>query len=123
MRRADRTTGNLATRRPVRSRNPREGSTLESFLREAGLYEEASTRAIKEVLAWQIARAMADQKVAKAEMARRMGTSRSALARLLDPKNEAVTLGTLFRAASVLGAELRIQLLSPGKRRRKPDSA
>ena len=118
MRRAVRTTRGVASRRAVPSRNPREGSTLESFLKEEGVYEDASALAIKEVLAWQIARAMKHQKIAKAEMARRMGTSRSALARLLDPKNEAVTLSTLFRAASVLGAELRVELLSPRMRRR-----
>ena len=42
------------------------------LLREQGLFEEASARAIKAVLAWQIS---------MAEMARQMGTSRSALAR------------------------------------------
>jgi len=112
--------GDSATRRPIRSPNSREGSTLESFLREQGLYEEASTRAIKEVLAWQISQAMKHRKISKAEMARRMGTSRSALARLLDPTNEAVTLSTLFRAASVLGAELRVELRSPTTAARGP---
>ncbi len=112
MRRATRISDS-ANRRHIRSANPREGSTLESYLREQGLYEEASTRGIKEVLAWQVVQAMKDQKIAKAEMARRMGTSRSALARLLDPTNEAVTLSTLFRAANVLGAELRVELIRP----------
>ena len=103
-----------ASRRPGRPRNPREGSTLEGFLREQGLLEESSARAIKAVLAWQIAMAMKHRKISKAEMARQMGTSRSALDRLLDPTNEAVTLVTLFRAASVLGAELRVALLNRG---------
>ena len=65
----------------ARSPNPREGSTLEGFLREQGLFEVASARAIKAVLAWQISLAMKHRKISKAEMARRMGTSRSALAR------------------------------------------
>ena len=104
-----------ASRRMARSPNPREGSTLEGFLQEQGLFEETSARAIKAVLAWQISMAMKHRKISKAEMARQMGTGRSALARLLDPTNEAVTLITLFRAASVLGAELRVALLSPGE--------
>jgi hypothetical protein len=47
-------------------------------------------------------------------MARQMGTSRSAVDRLLDPTNEAITLITLFRAAGVLGAELRVALQGRG---------
>jgi hypothetical protein len=38
---------------------------------------------------------MAEQGLSKSEMARRMRTSRAALARLLDPDNDAVTLSTL----------------------------
>ena len=48
--------------------------------------------------------------ITKADMARRMATSRAALDRLLDPRNEPVTLATLFRAAGALGADLRIEL-------------
>ena len=48
--------------------------------------------------------------ITKTDMARRMATSRAALDRLLDPENESVTLGTLFRAASALGADLRVEL-------------
>ena len=106
----------IATAKVVRSArrrsraNPHRGSSVEGFLREEGLYEEASARAIKEVLAWQIEQEMERQGIPKAELARRMGTSRSALDRLLDPENESVTLGTLLRAAAALGSELSVQL-------------
>ncbi len=53
---------------------------------------------------------MKEQKVTKSRMADAMGTSRAQLDRLLDPKNESVTLLTLFRAAKVLGLRLRIDL-------------
>lgn len=43
-------------------------------------------------------------------MARRMGTSRSQLDRLLDPDNENVTLSTLSAAAAALGRGLRLEL-------------
>ncbi len=100
-------------RKPKRSPsdNPRSGSTLESLLREEGLYEEASATAIKEVIAWQVQQAMEEQGISKAEMARRMKTSRSSLDRFLDPENDSVTLSTLFRAATVLGVELRVELI------------
>jgi predicted XRE-type DNA-binding protein len=97
----------------ARSReNPHRGSSVEDFLREEGLYEAASARAIKEVLAWQIEREMERQGTSKAEMARLMRTSRSALDRLLDPENESVTLSTLFRAAAALGSDLGVELKS-----------
>ena len=44
-------------------------------------------------------------------MADAMNTSRSALDRLLDPENIAVTLKTMDRAATVLGKQLRIELV------------
>jgi len=61
------------------------GSTLDSFLREEGIYEEVSATAIKRVVARQVEAAMEQKGLTKAEMARRMHTSRAALDRLLDP--------------------------------------
>lgn len=48
-------------------------------------------------------------------MAKAMNISRSALDRLLDPKNVAVTLKTMDRAAAVLGKKLRIELIDLGE--------
>ena len=87
------------------------GSTLDSLLREDGIYEEVSAAAIKRVLARQIEAAMNEKHFSKAEMARRMHTSRAALDRLLDPDYDAVTLGTLRKAATAVGRELRLELL------------
>jgi transcriptional regulator with XRE-family HTH domain len=67
--------------------------------------------AIKRVLAWQIARAMKKQRLTKAEMARRMATSRSQLDRLLDPAGNSVTLETLARAARAIGRQVRLELV------------
>ena len=81
------------------------------MLREEGIYEEVTSTAIKRVLARQVAAAMQENRVSKAEMARRMRTSRAALDRLLDPKYEAVTLNTLRKAATAVGRELRVELV------------
>jgi len=86
------------------------GSSFDDFLEEEGLLAEAEAVAIKRVIAWQIRKLMEEQRLSKAEMARRMGTSRSALERLLDPENASVTLLTLERAAKALGKSLRIEL-------------
>ena len=91
-------------------KNPRTGSTLESLLREDGVYEDAKNHAIKSVIAYKLEEAMKAQNLSKARMARRMETSRSQLDRLLDPDNESVTLETLKRAASAVGMHLELKL-------------
>lgn len=87
------------------------GSSFDSWLREEGIYEEASSVALKRVVARQIAAEMTAQGLTKAELARRMATSRAAVDRLLDPTNEAVTLNTLSKAATAVGRELRLALV------------
>ena len=86
------------------------GSSFDDFLEEQGTYEETTAQAIKRVLAHQLAQAMKEQKISKVEMAKRLHTSRSQLDRLLDPNNDGVTLGTLSRAAQVLGRRLNLEL-------------
>jgi antitoxin HicB len=54
---------------------------------------------------------MKERHFSKAEMARRMRTSRAALDRLLDPDYEAVTLSTLRKAATAVGRQLRLELV------------
>jgi len=86
------------------------GSSFDSWLREEGVYEEVTATAIKRVLARQVEAAMKEKNFSKAEMARRMYTSRAALDRLLDPEYDAVTLNTLRKAAAAVGRELRLEL-------------
>jgi predicted XRE-type DNA-binding protein len=93
------------------SKNPHIGSTLEDFLREEGIFEDATNYAIKRVLAWQVEKAMRDQGITKVEMARRMGTSRAHLNRLLDPENDKVQLDTVQRAAAAIGRKVRMELV------------
>ena len=95
----------------MRKKNPHIGSSLDDFLREEGILEEARAMALKEALAWQVRKAMQKAKINKAEMARRMNTSRAALERLLDPDNTSVTLQTLCRAARAIRRDLRIELV------------
>jgi transcriptional regulator with XRE-family HTH domain len=90
--------------------NKHIGSKLDDFLKQEGIYEDATTYAVKEILAWQVGKAMEDLGISKAEMARRMGTSRAHLDRLLDPQNDKVQLDTMQRAAAVLGRRVLIQL-------------
>jgi hypothetical protein len=91
--------------------NPLTGSDFDDFLKEEGLYEDCSATAIKRVLARQLAEEMKRLSLTKTEMAARMQTSRSQLDRLLDPEKTGVSLDTIQRAASVVGRQLRIELL------------
>ncbi|MBK8048451.1 MAG: XRE family transcriptional regulator [Anaerolineales bacterium] len=87
------------------------GSDLDDFLAEEGILVEAKAVAAKRVVAFQIQRLMEEQQLSKAEMARRMKTSRAAVDRLLDPESEAATLITLEKAASALGRRLQVSLV------------
>lgn len=95
----------------MKKQNRHVGSSLDDFLKEEGILEEARSLAIKETVAWQVQQAMTKDKITKVEMAKRMKTSRAALDRLLDPGNGAVTLQTLTRAAHAVGRGLRIELV------------
>ena len=59
------------------------GGRFDDFLREEGIFETVNAKAVKEVIAWQIAQEMKAQGINKVTMAKRMGTSRSSLDRLL----------------------------------------
>lgn len=87
------------------------GSSFDEFLREEGMLEEAEAVAIKRVIAWQLQREMQRKRITKKVMADRLRTSRSQLDRLLDPQYAGVTLGTLSRAAMVLGKRLKVQVI------------
>ena len=91
--------------------NPHRGSSLDDLLKEEGIFEETQAVAIKEVLAWQITKAMATKKMSRKGMAEAMGTSRSQISRLLDPKDGNVTLATLQRAAKIVGRKVRLELV------------
>lgn len=94
------------------------GSSFDSFLEEEGIREEVEAVAIKRVLAWQLLQAMREQQKTKQAMAKELRTSRSQLDRLLDPKNAAVTLDTMSRAARALGKRLIVRV-EDAKRKRE----
>jgi predicted XRE-type DNA-binding protein len=86
------------------------GSSIDDFLKEEGIFEEAQTQAIKEVVAWQLAQAMKKKKISKSQMAALLKTSRTQVDRLLDPKND-ITLSSLQRAAAMVGRRVIVELV------------
>ena len=89
----------------------RIGSSLDDLLKEDGLYEEVTARALKRVIARQLGALMREERLTKTMLAKRMQTSRAQLDRVLDPDNESVTLGTLTRAAHAVGRKLRLEFV------------
>ena len=86
------------------------GSTIDDFLKEEGIFEEAQAQAVKEVIAWQLAEAMKKRKISKNRLAILMKTSRTQVDRILDPKND-ITLRSLQRAAAMVGRRVSIELV------------
>lgn len=94
----------------IAAKNPNAGASLEDFLDEEGIREQATAIAVKRVIAWQLQQAMAERKISKTRMAELMETSRRQLSRVLNPEDGNVTLDTLQRAARAVGRSLRIEL-------------
>ena len=95
-----------------------KGSSFDSFLEERGIKEEVHLRAKKSVLVDALLDAMKAAKVTRAELAKRMDTSRTEVYRLLDPENTGVTLATLSRATRALGLDFQVSVTG-AKRRAK----
>jgi DNA-binding phage protein len=86
-------------------------TSLNELLDREGLREEVTLRAFKRFLALQLGKEMEAQRLSKSVMARRMGTSRAQLDRVLDPDEYNITVETLLRVAKTLGKRLRLELV------------
>lgn len=91
--------------------SPHIGSSFESWLDETGIRSEVTAAAIKAVIARQLGEEMKKKRITKRRMAELMKTSRAQLDRLLDPDNGSATIESLQRAASIVGRELRLELV------------
>ena len=91
-------------------RNPHVGSDFDDFLREEKIFDEAQAIAVKRVLAYQLEQGMKKSRLTKSAMAKRMGTTRAQLDRLLNPENPSTTLTTVVKAAGALGKRVKISL-------------
>jgi len=86
------------------------GSSVDEFLKEEGIFEEAQSQAVKEVVAWQLAKAMKKKNISKNRMAALLKTSRTQVDRLLSAKDD-ITLRSLERAAAAVGRRVTIELV------------
>ena len=87
------------------------GSSFDDFLAEENLLAESEAVAIKRVIAFEVQKSMKEKHISKTEMAKKMGTSRSALTRLLDPLNNSITLATIETALAAIDKRIKIQIV------------
>ena len=93
------------TTKAARKANSHIGPDFDEFLREEGIYDQAQAVAVKRVLAHELERNMQKAQLTKTDMAKRMGTTRAQLDRVLNPENPSTTLQTLVKAAVRLASE------------------
>jgi len=101
----------------------RIGSSLDAMFEELGELEEVRILTQKKVLARQLDQARRAGNVSISEMARRMETSRMAVHSLLDSAKPTMTIDSVSRAATALGAALEMKVVSrpsPSHRPAKP---
>ncbi|WP_300164361.1 hypothetical protein [Solidesulfovibrio sp.] len=91
----------------VAEENGCRGGSLAEFLEEDGTLEACEAVAVKRVIAWQLRDYMEACCLTKTEMARRLGTSRSLVDRILDENNTSITLGTILKVGRVIHKPVR----------------
>lgn len=90
----------------------RTGGTVDSLWSELGILADVQEMAVRRLLATELGRAMQRRKWSKAELARRLATSRPQIERLLDPNSKGgITISTLTRAARAVGKRVDVRLL------------
>ena len=87
------------------------GSSFDDFLEEENILAQSDATAIKRVIAFEVEKSMEEEHITKTEMAKRMGTSRSSLTRLLDPLNNSITLATIETALAAIGKRVQIKIV------------
>lgn len=95
----------------MKKHNPRSGSNFDDFLKEEGLYDEVTAKALKRAISEQLKEAMAANRITKVAMAARMETSRTQVDRLLDPDNLKIQFDSLVKAATAIGKHVEIRLV------------
>jgi antitoxin HicB len=97
-------------RRKMSKINKHLGSNFDDFLREEGILDHCEEVAAKYAFVMQLEDEMNKQNLTKQEFAKRMGTSRSSLNRLLDP-NQPSNLKSLVNAALAIGRHVKVSLI------------
>jgi antitoxin HicB len=85
--------------------NPHKGSSLRSLFQELGEWDEVEALAQKKIVAEALRRQMEKENITKAQLAKRMETSRTQVDAILNGNDPGLTLVSLSRAAFALGLQ------------------
>ena len=85
--------------------------TLDDDLKEWGMYEEVTQKAIANTIAWLLSEHIKETHKSKKALAEELNTSRSQLDRLLDPEKgyKDIKIGTLLSIGRITGKKLRVE--------------
>lgn len=86
------------------------GSTFESWLDEEGIRSDVELGALKKIIVHELSSALEKTGITLTELAKRMGTSRAVVHRLLEPAYTNITLDTLIRASNALNVRVDLRL-------------
>jgi antitoxin HicB len=90
--------------------NDRVSGNYNDVLAEQGLLADVVAFACKVNLVKQIKETMKEKNLTRRELARLMGTSTTAVTRILDPSNTGINLSTIVKVAVALGCRVKINL-------------
>jgi len=85
------------------------GSSFGDYLKEDGIYEGCEAVAIKRIIVWQLQIYMEQCHATKTDIAKKMGTSRSLVYKILDEKNTSISLATILKVAKIVGKPVRFE--------------
>jgi DNA-binding phage protein len=84
---------------------------FDHFLESRGLKSKVKAAVEKRIVAYLLEERRVALKLSKAELARTVGTSRTQIDRVLDPKSQNITLETLNRVAFAMGKRIHLELV------------
>lgn len=84
---------------------------FDEFLESRGVKDKIRARVEKRIIAVQLEQRRKECGISKAELARKIGTSRTQIDRILDPTSQNISLLTLNRVAAALGKKVRYELI------------
>jgi DNA-binding phage protein len=84
---------------------------FDDFLDQRGIKSEVKAAVNKRIVAYLLEERRKECNLSKAELARMVGTSRTQIDRVLDPRSQNVTLDTLNRVARAMGKRIQLELV------------
>ena len=92
--------------------SPHIGSDFDSLLDEVGIHQEMEAAAIKKVIATALSAQMTRKGISISRQAASLGTSRTAVDRILGGQKTSTTLNALSKTAAAVGCKVRLDIVA-----------